>query len=204
MVLQRKTLVVAMAVMAGMLVSAAAQAQTAAQAPAATKPKVAASTPKTPPAAPAGQERTPAPSPGVGQGAGRGMGRGLGQGFGQGSGGMMGFPGARQFMMRRRMGRDWMPGAAPGDGLLQQLNLTQAQQDQLKAIREQQQKDRQALQEKTRDAREKLRAAMQADVPDEAAVKAAGGALATLQAEKSVLQARSMAQRMKVLTPEQQ
>ena len=106
--------------------------------------------------------------------------------------------------MGRGMGRAGWRGMAPGQNLMAQLNLTQAQKDQLKAIQEQQKKDGQAVRERLQDARAKLREAMRADIPDEAAVKAAAGAVASIQAEQSVLQARVKGQRMKVLTPEQQ
>ena len=84
------------------------------------------------------------------------------------------------------------------------VNLTQAQRDQMRALRETQRKDQQALREKTRAARQQLQQAMRADVPDEAAVRAAAAAVGALQADQAALQARSRAQLMKVLTPEQQ
>jgi Spy/CpxP family protein refolding chaperone len=84
------------------------------------------------------------------------------------------------------------------------LNLTDAQRDQIRTLREAQRKDAQALREKMRAARLQLRQAMRADVPDEAAVRSAAEALAALQADQAVQQARSRSQYMKVLTPEQQ
>jgi Spy/CpxP family protein refolding chaperone len=140
---------------------------------------------------------------GMGQGIGQGMGPGLGQGMGQGMGpgmgrgtrqgrlmaGMMGNPRARGRMVQRRVA---------------QLNLTQVQKDQMKALREQQQKDTQAVGERMKTARQKLQETMKADIPDEAAVKTAAGALATVQAEQYALQARAKAQTTKLLTPEQQ
>ena len=91
-----------------------------------------------------------------------------------------------------------------GPGALRQLNLTQVQRDELRALREQQQKDGQALRERMRTARAKMREAMRADIPDEAAVKAAASALAAVQADRFAAQARNRAQTMKLLTPEQQ
>jgi protein CpxP len=85
-----------------------------------------------------------------------------------------------------------------------ELNLTQAQRDQIRTLREAQRADSQALREKMRTARQQLRQAMRADIPDEAAVRSAAGAVAALQADQAALQARSRAQFMKVLTPEQQ
>ena len=87
---------------------------------------------------------------------------------------------------------------------LHQLNLTQAQKDQLKSVRDQQRKDSQALRGRTRSARQALQQAMRADVPDEAAVKSAAAALSAVRADQLTLQARAKAQTMKVLTPEQQ
>jgi Spy/CpxP family protein refolding chaperone len=55
-----------------------------------------------------------------------------------------------------------------------------------------------------RTARQQLQQAMSADVPDEAAIRSAAGAVAALQADQAVQQARARAQFMSVLTPEQQ
>jgi protein CpxP len=109
--------------------------------------------------------------------------------MGQGFGAPMGNRGMRGQLMWRGMAR---------------LNLTQAQKDQMKAFRDLQQKDAQAVRERMEGARQKLQEAMKADVPDEAAVTAAAGAMATAQSEQIVLHARAKAQLMKVLTPEQQ
>jgi Spy/CpxP family protein refolding chaperone len=92
----------------------------------------------------------------------------------------------------------------PPAGQTAGLNLTQAQRDQVRALRETQRKDMQALREKLRGARQQLREAMRADIPDEAAVRAAAGAVAALRADQAALQARARAQFMKTLTPEQQ
>jgi Spy/CpxP family protein refolding chaperone len=101
-----------------------------------------------------------------------------------------------------------MGGTIGGPGMrgrvLQRLNLTQAQRDQTKTLRSQQQKDSQAVRERVKVTRQQLQGAMKADIPDEAAVKAAAGALAAIQSEQLVLHARAKAQMMKVLTPEQQ
>ena len=91
-----------------------------------------------------------------------------------------------------------------GGGRQAGLNLTDAQREQVRALRETQRTDERALREKMRSAREQLRKAMRADVPDEAAVRSAAGAVAALQADQAALRARSRAQFMKVLTPDQQ
>lgn len=84
------------------------------------------------------------------------------------------------------------------------LNLTDAQRDEIRALRDGQRGDQRALRERMRAAREQLRQAMRADVPDEAAVRAAAGAVAAVQADQAVHRARSRAQFMSVLTPDQQ
>jgi Spy/CpxP family protein refolding chaperone len=202
--LQRKKLFVSMAVVVGLLVTAFAQAQTSSQNPPAAKAKAKAAAASA--QAPATQEpAAPPPPPAGNRGMGAGMGWGMGPGMGGGMGqGMMGGRGMQQPMMGRGMGRAGGRGMRPGANLMAQLNLTEAQKSQLKAIQEQQTKDGQAVRERLRDARAKLREAMRADIPDEAAVKVAAGAVASLQAEQFVLQARVKGQRMKVFTPEQQ
>ena len=84
------------------------------------------------------------------------------------------------------------------------LNLTETQRDQIRTLRDAQRKDSQALREKMRTARRQLREAMGADVPDEAAVRSAAGAVAALRADQAALQARARSQFMEALTPEQQ
>jgi Spy/CpxP family protein refolding chaperone len=96
------------------------------------------------------------------------------------------------------------PQGQPGAGPVARLNLTQAQRDQIRTLREAQRTDSLALREKMRAARQQLHQAMRADVPDEAAVRSAAGAVAALRADQAALQARSRAQSMKALTPEQQ
>ena len=195
MFLQRMKLTLAVVAAAGLVASSVAQAQTPAQTPPPAKPKAqtAASTPAPQAPLPATGQPTPPTRGGMGRGMGPGMGQGMGQGMGRGMGhgfgGPMGDPAIRGQLMRRGIAR---------------LNLTQAQKDQMKAFRDLQQKDTQAVRERARGARQKLQEAMKADVPDEAAVKAAAGAMAAVQSEQIVLHARAKAQLMKVLTPEQQ
>jgi Spy/CpxP family protein refolding chaperone len=98
------------------------------------------------------------------------------------------------------LGRQGQPAA----GAAGRLNLTQAQRDQITTLREAQRRDWQDLREKMRTARQQLQQAMRADIPDEAAVRSAAGAVAALQADRAALQARARSQFMKVLTPEQQ
>lgn len=83
------------------------------------------------------------------------------------------------------------------------LDLTEAQREEIRALGETHRKDARALAEKMRAARRQLREAMRADVPDEAAVRSAAGAVATLQAERAALRARAKGRFMSLLTPEQ-
>jgi Spy/CpxP family protein refolding chaperone len=96
------------------------------------------------------------------------------------------------------------PAAKQATGRQAGLNLTDAQREQIRALRDAQRNGDRALREKMRAAREQLRQAMRADVPDEAAVRSAAGAVAALQADQAALRARSRAQFMTVLTPDQQ
>jgi len=91
------------------------------------------------------------------------------------------------------------PPAAPAG-----LSLTQAQRDEIRTLREAQRQDAQPLREKMRAARRQLQQAMRADVPDEAAIRSAAGAVAALRADQAVQRARARTQFMSVLTPEQQ
>ena len=52
------------------------------------------------------------------------------------------------------------------------------------------------MREKMRTARQQLQQAMRADVPDEAAIRSAAGAVAALQADQAVQQARARTQFM--------
>jgi Spy/CpxP family protein refolding chaperone len=193
MCLQYKKLAVSLIAATGLVIAAAVQAQTSTQNPPPAKPKAQTAAPAAAPA-PQGQPpsagQLPPPPPG-GMGQGQGMGQGMGPGMRQGRPmpGMMGNPRARGRLVQRGMA---------------QLNLTQAQKDQMKALREQQQKDTQAVRERMKTARQTLQETMKADIPEEAAVKTAAGALATVQAEQFALQARGKAQMTKLLTPEQQ
>ena len=84
------------------------------------------------------------------------------------------------------------------------LNLTDAQRNEIRTLREARQSDAQALRVKMRAARQQMQQALRADVPDEAAVRSAAESVAALQADQAVLQARARSQFIKVLTPEQQ
>jgi Spy/CpxP family protein refolding chaperone len=120
-------------------------------------------------------------------------------------------PMMRQWMHQRFMRQGMMRQGFRGPGrmamrahVLRQLNLTEAQQGQLRVLREQQRKDMMAAREQLSAARRQLAEAMRADVPEEEAVRSAAGALATAQANQLAARARAKGQFMKLLTPEQQ
>lgn len=105
----------------------------------------------------------------------------------------------------------WLNGARAGamhmqmaGRALRQLNLTQDQQAQLKALRTAAQPAAQEVRTRMQSARQQLRAAVQAEVFDEAAVKTAADAVAAVQADQIVAHARARADVMRVLTSEQQ
>ena len=83
-------------------------------------------------------------------------------------------------------------------------NRPDAQRSEIRTLRAAQQSDAQALRDKMRAARQQMQQAMRADVPDEAAVRSAAEAVAALQVDQAVLQARARSQVIQMLTPEQQ
>lgn len=83
------------------------------------------------------------------------------------------------------------------------LNLTQAQQDQLFELRHQQEPEMRRLHNVVRDARNELRDISNAATFDEAKAKANSEKLAKAEADLSLQRTRLHAQRMAVLTPEQ-
>jgi protein CpxP len=91
------------------------------------------------------------------------------------------------------------------DGLpLRDLDLTEAQQQEIRAIHEQNREAGRAVGEKLMTARRALQDAAMAESIDESAIRAAAGALANAEAEAAVSRARVHAQVWKLLTPEQQ
>lgn len=102
----------------------------------------------------------------------------------------------------RRRSRQACPLTKGAIHAIRQLNLTPAPQGPLTSFRDQQQKDSPALCGRMRTARQPLQTAMRAAVPDEAAVTAASGAAASVQAGQALQQARAKAQLIKVLMPE--
>jgi Spy/CpxP family protein refolding chaperone len=86
---------------------------------------------------------------------------------------------------------------------LRALDLTDAQHEQVKAIMESHREEQKAVRGKMMTARKALHDAIAADVIDEAAIRAAAGAVAALDADEAVQQARIHAEVFAILTPEQ-
>ena len=83
------------------------------------------------------------------------------------------------------------------------LALSDEQKTRVRALREQQRTELRAVRDGMRTAREKLRDLRAAATFDEAAFRAAAGAVASAQADLMVLRARHRAQFLGLLTPEQ-
>jgi protein CpxP len=91
------------------------------------------------------------------------------------------------------------------DGLsLRGLDLTEAQQQEIRSIHEQNREAGRAVGEKLRAAWRALHEATVAESIDESAIRAAAGELGNAEAEAAISRARVHAQVWKVLTPEQQ
>ena len=103
-------------------------------------------------------------------------------------------------------GRGGTPGIGRGmAGLpLGSLNLTQAQRDLVRDIRERHREDARQFESRLRAAQEAQRAAVTAIPMDEAPIRATTLALAEVQAELAIRQARVQNEIFAVLTPEQQ
>ena len=127
-----------------------------------------------------GVAQDPAPSAGR-RGAGM-MGQGM---MGPGGPGMRGGPG----------GMFGLP--------LRELELTDAQREQVKAIMESHREGQKAAGDKLMAARKALHEAVAAEAFDEAAIRAAAGELGTAEADAAVLRARIHAEVFAILTPEQ-
>jgi periplasmic protein CpxP/Spy len=108
------------------------------------------------------------------------MGRGRGPG-GLGRGGPMG--------MLPMFGRD--------------LNLTDAQKDQVRTIAESHRDEWKALADRARTAHEALQQAVTADAVDEALIRQRSAAVAAVEADLAVARARTHAEVFRILTPEQ-
>jgi periplasmic protein CpxP/Spy len=87
---------------------------------------------------------------------------------------------------------------------LRQLDLTDAQREQVRSIFEQSRNEMRTAGEKLRTARRGLHDAAGAEAVDEAAIRTAAETLANAEAEAAIQRARVHAQVWQILTPEQQ
>lgn len=101
-------------------------------------------------------------------------------------------------------------GGPAGDGprhpmgkILQQLELSQEQQDQIRGLLEGEREARQGDMQRLREARAKLREQIQAVQLDEAAIRAAAASVGRLEADAAVNRARVLGQVRSLLTVEQ-
>jgi protein CpxP len=105
----------------------------------------------------------------------------------------------------RRGGHHFGPGGPGGPGLpLRELDLTDAQREQVKAIFDSHRDEFQAIGERLKTAHQAQQAASEAQPLDEAAIRAASANIAAVQADAAVLRAKVHAAVFQVLTPEQQ
>ena len=98
------------------------------------------------------------------------------------------------------------PGGPPRDmdmRMYAQLDLTSAQREQIRALRVQERTESETYMEQLMQARESMRAAVEADVFDEAAARAAAVLEGQATTELSVIRARTEAAVYKLLTAEQ-
>ncbi len=111
-----------------------------------------------------------------------------------------GGPGGPGIGMRGPGGPMGPMGFAPG---FRQLDLTDDQKTQIKAITDSHQAEFKAAGEKVGAAREALRKLLQADAIDETAIRAKSVEVANAEADASILGAKVRAQSLQVLTSEQ-
>ncbi len=100
------------------------------------------------------------------------------------------------------------PGHGPGRGpnlerMTRHLDLTDQQRDQIRQILDNRRDGAAQLDTELRDARDRLHAAIHADVFDETGIRDASAAVALLEADRAVDMARTLQEVRQVLTPEQ-
>ena len=88
--------------------------------------------------------------------------------------------------------------------IMRQLDLTDAQRDQLRSIVESHRDEMQALGERARPAHEALEASLSNGTFDEGTIRARSAAVAIVEADMAVVQARVYSEVFQTLTPEQQ
>jgi protein CpxP len=105
----------------------------------------------------------------------------------------------------RRGGHHFGRGGPGGPGFpLRQLDLTDAQRDQVKAIFDSHKDEFQAIGERLKTARQAQVAAIETQPLDESAIRAKTTDLSAVEADAAVLRAKVHAAVFQVLTPEQQ
>lgn len=104
-------------------------------------------------------------------------------------------------------GRPGRPGPRAGamalGFTLGQLDLSDAQREQVRAIMQRHREEQRTLATRTRTARRALDQAAEAPTVDEAAIRTAAGTLAEAEAQMALMRARVRAEVLEVLTPEQ-
>lgn len=100
-------------------------------------------------------------------------------------------------------GMGFGPGLPPLRMLAVALDLTEAQQEQARAILEAHKTELQQLRERGRTAHEQVRSAVEAPAVNEAAIRAAVDAASKIQADAAVAHAKIRQEVFNILTPEQ-
>jgi protein CpxP len=108
---------------------------------------------------------------------------------------------------RPGMGRRGGPGAFRGPGgpmiPLRQLNLSDVQRDQVRAIFESHRQETRTLAERARTARQALNAAVTADTFEEGTIRARSSELSAVDTELAIARARLHGEIVRILTPDQ-
>jgi protein CpxP len=86
---------------------------------------------------------------------------------------------------------------------LRELDLTDAQREQVKAVMESHRDEQKAIGDRMMTARKALRDAVESETFDEAAIRAAAGQIGAVEADAAVLQAKIRTEIFALLTPEQ-
>jgi len=87
--------------------------------------------------------------------------------------------------------------------MARELNLTDAQKDQIKAIGESHREEWKALSDRGRSAHEALQQAVMSDTVNEALIRQKSAEVAAVEADLAVARARANAEVFRILTPEQ-
>jgi periplasmic protein CpxP/Spy len=104
----------------------------------------------------------------------------------------------------RRGGRGFGPGGGRGGFPLAQLELSDAQREQVRSVMQRHREDMQAVGKRLHEAHAAQRAAVESVPVNEALIRSTSQALATAQTDMALLQARVHNDVWSVLTPDQQ